>query len=254
MPKLENLTGQIFGQLTVLETVKIENERAKCLCQCSCGSAPKYIASRHLKQGKIKSCGCLERLNRENIGFRSLKDLLGKRFGLLQVIKKAPRNLSFRCQMWECLCDCGNIKILPSSWLGIYKSCGCLLEKFRHNFGTFNARFTKSKTKKANKSLQELKNAIRKLEIYKEWRSAVFNRDNYACLGCANRQGVKNAHHLIHFKEILKKYNIQSIEEAAACAILWDTNNGITLCEPCHKKLHKEGIKFLPSPTATRTG
>lgn len=53
-------------------------------------------------------------------------DLVGKRFGRLTVVKfYESRN---KTRYWECLCDCGNTKIVSSSCLvhGVTKSCGCL--------------------------------------------------------------------------------------------------------------------------------
>lgn len=33
----------------------------------------------------------------------------------------------------------------------------------------------------------------------------------------------------------MKVYNLKTIYDAFKCKELWDTNNGITLCETCHK-------------------
>lgn len=58
-------------------------------------------------------------------------DFIGHRFGILEIISKAP-NTRFG-QMAVVRCDCGNEKIYPLTSLRInrYKSCGCLLEKRR---------------------------------------------------------------------------------------------------------------------------
>ena len=57
------------------------------------------------------------------------EDLTGKRFGRLVVIgpAKSPDGKRGR-RWWECLCDCGNIKIAPTVALksGKTKSCGCM--------------------------------------------------------------------------------------------------------------------------------
>lgn len=60
---------------------------------------------------------------------------------------------------------------------------------------------------------------------YKEWRKAVYERDNYRCVKCGSKTKL-NAHHKKswkHYPEL--RYNI---------------DNGITLCEKCHIKLHQE--------------
>ena len=40
------------------------------------------------------------------------------------------------------------------------------------------------------------------------------------------------------------KYEITEINNAILCDELWNINNGITLCQSCHRELHKrEGLK-----------
>lgn len=54
-------------------------------------------------------------------------DLLGHRFGRLVVIKFHGKN-ERRSALWECLCDCGNTKVVMGQSLrsGATQSCGCL--------------------------------------------------------------------------------------------------------------------------------
>lgn len=55
------------------------------------------------------------------------------RFGKLEVIKRDSNSKS-GCSKWECLCDCGNIKIIEAGNLknGHTQSCGCFRkEKMR---------------------------------------------------------------------------------------------------------------------------
>ena len=53
-------------------------------------------------------------------------DLTGKKFGKLLVIKRVE-NDKYSNLNWECLCDCGNRKIIRGAHLrdGLTKSCGC---------------------------------------------------------------------------------------------------------------------------------
>ena len=53
MPKLEDLTGQVFGKLTVMSYDG--NQRWICICECG---TVKSIRARSLKSGSTKSCGC----------------------------------------------------------------------------------------------------------------------------------------------------------------------------------------------------
>lgn len=68
----------------------------------------------------------------------------------------------------------------------------------------------------------------RRTSQYAAWRTAVFERDNYTCQDCNQRGGELNAHHLQSFKKFPKlRYKIE---------------NGITLCEKCHRERHKRKV------------
>jgi hypothetical protein len=61
MPKPAiDLTGQRFGQLTVLHRVAGTARGAMWACQCACGTT-KAIATAKLRDGLAKSCGCAQR-------------------------------------------------------------------------------------------------------------------------------------------------------------------------------------------------
>ncbi len=64
-----------------------------------------------------------------------------------------------------------------------------------------------------------------------EWRTAVYQRDNYTCKCCGERvSGTLEAHHYYGYTEF-PEYRFR-------------LDNGITLCEDCHKEYHqKEGYK-----------
>lgn len=58
MSKFQNLTGQKFGRLTVIERAENKGKNTMWLCRCDCGNKT-YVSRTHLKNGDIKSCGCL---------------------------------------------------------------------------------------------------------------------------------------------------------------------------------------------------
>lgn len=64
---------------------------------------------------------------------------------------------------------------------------------------------------------------------YQDWRSKVFERDDYTCKRCGYRGGELNAHHIKPYKNNKKER--------------LDLNNGITLCKKCHVEEHKKGSK-----------
>lgn len=56
-PKVVDLTGQVFGRLTVLELDHVKRSTRNWKCQCSCGNTVS-VREYNLKSGNTKSCGC----------------------------------------------------------------------------------------------------------------------------------------------------------------------------------------------------
>lgn len=84
-----------------------------------------------------------------------------------------------------------------------------------------------------------LKEEIRHSFKYRQWRSDIYTRDDFTCRMCLLRGGSLHPHHIKEFHRILEEYKIKTLEQAFACEELWNINNGLTLCVPCHKNLHK---------------
>ena len=59
MGKMNDLSGQRFGRLVVLERTGSKNNRPLWLCKCDCGNE-KIVSTSGLKSGDTKSCGCLK--------------------------------------------------------------------------------------------------------------------------------------------------------------------------------------------------
>jgi ribosomal protein L37AE/L43A len=87
--------------------------------------------------------------------------------------------------------------------------------------------------------VSKIQESIRKSFEYRQWRSDVYTRDEWACQECGHTGRGLNAHHKESFASILKKYPVKTIQEAREVAAFWDINNGITLCKKCHKTKHK---------------
>ncbi len=61
MPKFIDITGEVFGRLTVIERCGTSKHgHTIWLCQCTCGNLTEVIKP-DLKQGKTNSCGCLQK-------------------------------------------------------------------------------------------------------------------------------------------------------------------------------------------------
>jgi hypothetical protein len=60
MPKFIDLTGQVFGRLTVIGFAEKRKALSYWRCKCDCGNERAAYAG-HLKSGHTASCGCIHR-------------------------------------------------------------------------------------------------------------------------------------------------------------------------------------------------
>lgn len=127
-----DLIGQKFGRLEVIKRVENKNQgRARFLCRCDCGNL-KEVDGAHLRRGDILSCGCYKReqtikYNKEE----KIIDMIGQRFGILEVISRAE-NIGEQ-PAYICRCDCGHITN-PIMGANLRRengtrSCGCMNSK-----------------------------------------------------------------------------------------------------------------------------
>ncbi|MEC5317134.1 AP2 domain-containing protein [Enterococcus casseliflavus] len=118
--KGEQSNLEIFGRLRVLRTYKKKNSKmAYCICDCG---KEKEVYYSNIKSGRTRSCGCLERENREKY-----KDLSNQVFGRLVALYPTDKRVD-GCVVWLCQCSCGKRTMKSSKLLlkGEVKSCGCL--------------------------------------------------------------------------------------------------------------------------------
>lgn len=73
---------------------------------------------------------------------------------------------------------------------------------------------------------QEERENKRRIEGYNDFIKNVYKRDNYTCQCCSKVGNKLNAHHIYGYSEY-KELRI-------------NVDNGITLCEECHKSYHKQ--------------
>lgn len=77
-----------------------------------------------------------------------------------------------------------------------------------------------------------LSGLLRRSPENQAWRKAIFERDNYTCQKCSVRGGYLEAdHYPIAFSQLL-----QHSKDTMDFSAFWNTNNGRTLCRPCHDK------------------
>lgn len=132
---VKDISGQIFGQLTVIERDFSEEKKHNShntywKCKCSCGNEISVVRS-SLTSGKTKSCGCLRKEKAaehlKQISSNNFINETGNKYGKLTVLYKVP-NTKTGGTKWHCKCECGNeIDVLGNSLrTGNTKSCGCI--------------------------------------------------------------------------------------------------------------------------------
>ena len=127
-----DLTGRVFGRLTVLSIAGRSKRGVQYTCRCSCPSHPIItVSGKDLRSGNTKSCGCY---HREMASISNLEDLTGRTFGRLTVlcrVENSPPTPSNPCGkvQYKCKCSCpDHTEVIVSSYgltSGITKSCGC---------------------------------------------------------------------------------------------------------------------------------
>ena len=130
----QEMIGKKFGRLTVLEkairgkdyNVSEKDKHIYWKCQCECGNITIAQGSQ-LRSGKRVSCGCSSKEKAaelaKKLGEQNRPELIGKKFGSLEVVGLAQTNPT----LWLCKCSCGNFsKVLTYNLMnGHTRTCGC---------------------------------------------------------------------------------------------------------------------------------
>lgn len=230
MPKRAQLEGKRFGSLIVEEWV---SEKSKWLCKCDCGGSS-VVSTRDLNSGNSTTCGTMHKHNM----------LIGEKIGKLTVIKIHGKDKSNGTFLYYCECDCGGYSLSRGSDLrgGRVRSCSsnrCELREIMKtdeykqkisvaNGGENNGMYGIIQEQHPNwdpKRTREQRIKERKTHEDRRWRLSVFERDTFTCQTCGdNKGGNLVAHHLDSYNWCEDKR--------------YSTENGITLCECCHKDFH----------------
>lgn len=203
--ELKILLVKKYGKLTVQSLHNIKNSGSYWLCRCDCGNQT-VVRQGALTSKQTKSCGCI-----------SCPNLVDSKVGHLTVLRKVQKRKNQK-QKWECGCECGKIIEVTTYYLknNKIKSCGCKSYALKgEDHPNWNPNLTEEDR------LRRTHNRKRD----EEWSSKVFVRDDYTCKICKTRGSKLNAHHLDGWHWCVERR--------------YDLDNGVTLCECCHKEFHK---------------
>ena len=123
-------------------------------------------------------------------------DLTGQKFGKLTVIKFGGRN---KVTLWECQCDCGNIKTISGKNLksGQIKSCGCLRKEQRIDLtGRIFGRLTVIELVGRNKYKQFIWKCLCECGKIKNICGNSLKRNFTKSCGCLNTERVIESHRI----------------------------------------------------------
>lgn len=82
---------------------------------------------------------------------RGVVEKTGRRFGRLKVLGDSGLRASNRSVIWGCLCDCGNLTLVPLGsrlYKGKTKSCGCFRRERAAEFGRLSRKYSKTEAKR----------------------------------------------------------------------------------------------------------
>lgn len=131
MRKIDDLTGQRFGKLLVIEEAGRKKREVLWKCLCDCGNYC-YQVGHRLRKGKVHSCGCLRKSPKRRV---KANEIIGKTFHELTVISNVGKDKGGT--LFLCQCSCGNTTLLHTKDIvsGNTRSCGCLSIKHKQ-YGT----------------------------------------------------------------------------------------------------------------------
>lgn len=78
-----------------------------------------------------------------------------------------------------------------------------------------------------------VQHSIRTSSAMANWRTAVFQRDDYTCALCEQRGGRLEAHH------------IRPVRMNKNTLLIFDVANGITLCKDCHASIKYKELEYV---------
>lgn len=225
-PRIKDITGERFGKLTVLSFSHINKKDNWAYWDCICDCGNKRVAcGTRLRNGELKSCGCLSKSFSE----QWIRNLSSSHRGI-KPTEETKKKMS-KSQMGREVTELTRKKIGDAQ-----------RGEKNHRWGkewSIEDRLYRAEIHRGEKShlwkggITKENHRIRGSVDSKIWRESVFKRDDYTCQECNIRGTTLNAHHIKEFSN-----NIE---------LRFDVINGITLCVPCHRRIHGWNTK-VPSP------
>lgn len=236
----DDLTGQVFGEWTVLKFVG----NRKYLCRCSCGTE-REVYAQGLKRGTSKSCGDRNFHPKARIttGPKAFNDLTGKQFGALTV----KRYLGDR--KWECICEKGHIT--TRFWHRLHADTPCVLceEEKREQVKQDKLHEKELAKQRHQEKLQKRTDAmlsltVNGLTVIKRLPNDEHGRDHYLCkCSCGAEREIRgyalrnppfeDAYKCKHSPTVGKRFGkllvLRRIIKTGTCICLCDCGNTATI-------------------------
>ncbi len=205
---MNNLIGlkTKYGSI-VIEYAKFNsNSIDRWKLQCVCG-VDFFARERSFLKDKISLCPTCKANKIKTIKY----NYEGQQFGRLIVLFDSGKRRNADI-LYECVCQCGKIKLISSSCLRrkTTNSCGCLKKEMNQK------RFSKTYKIPNNRKSTHKTRAMAKY---------IYTRDNFRCIICQSKKNL-NAHHMDGWKWCEKRR--------------YDETNLITLCGVHHKEFHNK--------------
>lgn len=214
MKKLQYKKGERINNFIFVKEVSSNNAYRKGVFECRCGkNIEAYISE--VKRNNKKHCGCVPHPNKkERI---SIYCACGCNMKLMSV-NKYGRNKNF-------ILGHNKGHTMPHTEVSIAKMSFAASGKKYSDETNLKKGCKKEKNPNWKGGVTKQNDLIRKTNVYKNWRKSVFERDNYTCQHCGEKEKVSGKLEADHIKPF-----------AYFVELRFDINNGRTLCKECHKK------------------
>ena len=129
-----DLTGKVFGDLTVLGVAQHQRKNGGVWWTCTCACGREYdVPGTLLVTGRRTHCND----NAHKNYFK--KDITGQKFNLLTAMYPLEERGKRKSVMWHCRCECGNEVDVPYNQLVHCNmvSCGCKKAEHDKNLGAY---------------------------------------------------------------------------------------------------------------------